>query len=155
MCFAIYPPSHQWVGRGVFRGAFRGRVPMVLRRKGFPPAGCAAMIARAQVQSRERNRNIKARLPFAVSLLAECQRRRMKTGFLLHEYDKQSKRLFGCWHNRGSFSGGRRRNFTPHGAHWQSVGSCCSLTIGEWHGLPRRGHTRDPMWRSAHGSHLP
>jgi hypothetical protein len=79
---------------------------MVLRRKGFPPAGCAAMIARAQVQSRERNRNIKARLPFAVGLLAECQQWRMETGFLLHEYIKQSKRPFGCWHNRGSFCGG-------------------------------------------------
>jgi len=72
-----------------------------------------------------RNRYIKAPLPFAVSLLAECQRWWMKTGFLLHEYSKQSKRLFGCWHNRGSFGGGKCRNVTntAHtGGECQSVG---------------------------------
>jgi len=96
--------------------SFRVRVRLVLRRKGFPAAGCAAMIARAQVQSCQRNRNIKAQLSVAVSLLAECQRRRMKTGFLLHEYSAQPKRLFGCWHNRGRFGGGGRRNVI-HAAH--------------------------------------
>ena len=83
--FCNLPPFPPMGGKGAF-GSFRGRVRFVLRRKGFPAAGCAAMIARVQVQQCERNRNIKAQLPFAVILLAECQRRRMKTGFLLCEY---------------------------------------------------------------------
>ena len=123
--FCNLPPFPPMGGKGWLSGAFRGRVQMVLRRKGFPPAGCAAMIARVQVQQCERNRNIKARLPFAVSLLAECQRRRMTTGFLLHEYFKQSKSPFGCGHNRGSFGGGGREISPARrtlGGECQSVG---------------------------------
>ena len=70
--FCNLPPFPPMGGKGVLSVSFRGRVRLVLRRKGFPAAGCAAMIARVQVQQRERKRNIKARLPFAVGLLAEC-----------------------------------------------------------------------------------